>query len=71
MRPNYAKFQAMESILWEEKLVLPFIWDSYGDRMPIEIPHQVCLLHAFYGTDVKCRSKRQVSYNNIIIIHMR
>ena len=39
MGPNFAKFQAMESIIWEEKLVLPFIWESYRDRMPIEIPH--------------------------------
>ena len=38
MGPDFCKFQAMESI-WEEKLMLCVIWESYGDRMPIEIPY--------------------------------
>ena len=33
MGPNFCKFQAMESI-WEEKLMLSIVWESYGDRMP-------------------------------------
>ena len=38
MGPHFGKFQAMESI-WEEKLMLSIMWESYGDRMSIEIPY--------------------------------
>ena len=55
MGPNFNKFQAMESI-WEEKLMLSITWESYGDRMPIDIPYHWhnWLLHALYGTDMGC-----------------
>ena len=26
--------------VWEEKLMLPIVWESYGDRIPTEIPYQ-------------------------------
>jgi len=55
MGPDFCKFQAMESI-WEEKLMLCVIWESYGDRMPIEIPYHwhICLPHALHGIDMGC-----------------
>ena len=50
---NFSKFQAMESI-WEEKPMLPIVWESYGDRIPTEIPYHchISLPHALYGINM-------------------